>query len=80
MWLSDMVLEIDFFHLFDIDFSFTIKSIFGRWKQHLFNILFFAHYKILIFKKFLELPINTTFDLKFPCSTGDKWNLVYNKK
>ena len=33
----------------------------------------------MIYKNLVELPINTTFDLKFSCSTGDEWNPVYNK-
>ena len=41
---------------------------------------FFAHFKKRILKNLVELPINTTFDLKFPYSTGDEWNLVYDKK
>ena len=53
---------------------------FGRWEQHLFDILFFAHFRKGNLKNLIELPINTTFDIKFLCSTGDEWNLVYNKK
>ena len=34
----------------------------------------------MILKNLVELPINSTFDLKFLCSTGDECNLVYNKK
>ena len=66
-----MVLAMDFFHLFDIDFSFTTNTDFGKWKQHLFDILFFAHIKKCVLKNLVELPINTTFDFKFSCSTGD---------
>ena len=25
------------------------------------------------------LPFNSTFELKFSSSTGDEWNLIYNK-
>ena len=53
---------------------------FGRWKQLLFDILLFAHFKKCILQNLVILPINTTFDLKFSCSTEDEWNLVYNKK
>ena len=53
---------------------------FGRWKQHLFDILFFTHLpKKIILKNLVELPFNSTFDFKYLCSTGDEWNLVYNK-
>ena len=44
-------------------------------KQHLFDILFFCTFKKMYLKKLVELSINTTFDLKFSCSTGDEWNL-----
>ena len=71
-----MVLAIYCFHLFYIDFSFRD---FGRWKQHLFDILFFAHFKKCILKNLVEF-VKTTFDLKFACSIRDEWNLVYNKK
>ena len=76
-----MVLEIDILFIYLI-FIFLLPTNhdFGRWKQHLFDTLFFAHFKKLLLKNLIELPINTTFDLKFSCSTGDKWNLVYNKK
>ena len=40
---------------------------FGRWKQHLLDILIFEHFKKCILKNLVELPINTTFDLKFLC-------------
>ena len=73
-----MVLAIDFLNLFDIDFSFTPNHDFGRCKQHLFDILFFSHFKQFILKNLVELPINSTFDLKFSCSTGNERNLVYN--
>ena len=53
---------------------------FGRWKEHLFGILFFAHYKNCVLKNLVALPINTTFNLKFSCSTGDEWNFLYNEK
>ena len=53
---------------------------FGRWKHHLFDISFFAYFKKCILKNSVELPINTTFDLRFSSSTGDEWNLLYNKK
>ena len=53
---------------------------FGRWKQHLFDILFFANFKKCILKNLVELPIKTTFDLKFSRSTGDELNLAYDKK
>ena len=49
-------------------------------KQHLFDILFFAHLKKIILTNLAELPVNATFDLKFSCSTGDEWNLAYNNK
>ena len=42
--------------------------------------IFLAHVKKCILKNLIELPIKTTLDLKFSCSTGDEWNLVYNKK
>ena len=44
------------------------------------DILFFAHFKKYILKNLVELPIDTTFDLKFSCSTGDEWSPVYNNK
>ena len=54
---------------------------FGRWKQHLFDIiLIFCTFPILCLKNLVELPINKIFDLNFSCSTEDEWNLVYNKK
>ena len=46
-----MVLAIDFFHFIDIDFSFTANLDFGRWKQRLFNISFFANVKNIYLKK-----------------------------
>ena len=42
--------------------------------------LIFCTFQKIILKNLVELPINTTFDLKFSCSTGDEWNHVYNKK
>ena len=44
------------------------------------SIFYFLHISKKELKILVELPINTTFDLKFSCSTGDEWNLVYNKK
>ena len=41
---------------------------------------FFAHFQKVILKYLVELPINTNFDIKFLCSTGDELNLLYNKK
>ena len=41
----------------------------------------FCTFQKCIFKNLVELPIKkTNFDLKFSCSTGDEWNLGYNKK
>ena len=77
---SDTVLAIDFFHLFDIDFSFTNKQNFSRWKQHLIDTFYFAHLKQFILKNLVELPINITFYFKFSCLTGYESNLVYNQK
>ena len=75
-----MVLALDFFHFFlYLCFFLATNHYLGRWKEHLFNILFFTHFKKFILKYLVELPIRTTFDLKFSCSTGDEWNLVYNK-
>ena len=75
-----MVLALDFFHFIILIFLLPTIPDFARWKQHLFDILFFAYLRKCIFKISVELPINTTFDLKFSCSTGDEWNVVYNKK
>ena len=52
---------------------------FARWKQYLFNILLFEHLKKIILKHLVELPINTTFHVKFSFSTVNEWNLAYNK-
>ena len=48
------------------------------------NNIYFIFYLLPIFKKFIlknlvELPFNITFELKFSCSTGDEWNILYNK-
>ena len=75
-----MVLAIDFFIYLILIFLSPTNHDFGRWKQHLFENRFFAHFKIFILKTLVELRINTTFDLKFSCSTGDEWSHVYNKK
>ena len=75
-----MVFAIDVFIYMILIFLLPTNRDFRRWKQPLFDILFFAHFKKDILKNLVELPINKTFDLKFPCSTGDEWNLVYNKK
>ena len=64
LW-SDMGLVINFTQLFDIDFFLKTNHDFRRWKRHLFDILFFAHLKKMILKNLIELPINTTLDLKF---------------
>ena len=74
-----MVLAIIFFYLILILLLPTNHD-FGRWKQPLFDILFFAHFKKCILKNVVECHINTTFDLKFSCSTGDEFYLVYYKK
>ena len=74
-----MVLAIDFFIYLILIFLLPTNHDFGRWKQHIFDILFIAHFKKYILKNLVELPINTTFDLKLSCSTGDEWNLEYNK-
>ena len=47
---------------------------FGRWKKHLFHILYFFRR----LKKLLELTFNSNFKLKFLFSTGYECNLVYN--
>ena len=65
--------QIDVVKCYNHDFGDGIK-------QHLFVILFFARIKNIFLKNLIELPINTTFDLKFSCSTGHEWNLVYNGK
>ena len=77
LW-SDMDLAMDFFYLFDIDFSVTNKF----WKMETTFIPYFIFLNIseYLSKNLVELPINKTFDLKFSCSTGDEWSLVYNKK
>ena len=74
-----MTLAIDFFYLLLI-FLLPTNQDFGRWKQHLFDVLFFTHLNKCILKNLVKLPINSTVDLKFSRSTGDEWNLVYNKK
>ena len=75
-----MVLAIVFFDLFDIIFLLPRNHDFGRWKQHLFDILYSTHFKKFIIKNLVQLPINTTFDIKISCSTGDELNLVYYNK
>ena len=68
-----MVLAIHFFsNLFVLIFLLKTNHDFERFKQHLFDILFFAYFKKIILKSLVELPINTTFNLKFSCSTGDE--------
>ena len=48
--------------------------------NNIYSIFYSSHiFKKCIFKKLVELPFNSTFDLTFSCSTGDEWNLVYNK-
>ena len=44
------------------------------------SIYFFSHFKKCTLKKLVESSISTTSGLKFSCSTGDEWNIVYNKK
>ena len=44
------------------------------------NMIMIKHLKKFILENLEELPINTTFDLKFSCSTGYEWTLEYNKK
>ena len=41
--------------------------------------LIFCTFQKNFLKNLVELPVNKTFDLTFSCSTGDEWNLVYNK-
>ena len=49
--------------------------------NNIYSIFDFLYiFKKGILKNLVEFPINTTFDLKFSCSTVDEWNLVYNKK
>ena len=75
-----MVLAIDFIIYLILVFILPTNHDFGIWKQHLFHILFFTHLrKKTILKNLNELPFKSTFDVKFSCSTGVDWNLVYNK-
>ena len=74
-----MVLAIEFF-LFNIDFFFYQQIMIldvGMILDHLFDILI-LHISKMYLKKFSGLP-QFNFDLKFSCSTGNEWNLVYNK-
>ena len=71
-----MVLALYFFIYLLLIFLQPTNHDFVRWKQHLFDILFFAHFKKFILKNLVELLINTTSDLKFSCSNGDEYNLV----
>ena len=68
-----------FFHLFYIHFSFTNKSYFWKMETTSIRYLIFCTFQKKYIKNLVELPVNKTFDLKFSCSTGDEWNLVYNK-
>ena len=80
MLCSDMVLAIDFFIYLILIFLLATKHDFGRWKQRLFDIRFFADFKKIILNNLVELPIDKAFDLKFSCTSGDEWVLVCNKK
>ena len=74
-----MVLAIDFF--IDVILIFLLPTNYdlGRWKQHLFDILSFTPLQKMYLKNIVELTFNLTFDHKFSCSTGYKFNLLYNK-
>ena len=75
-----MVLAIDFFHLLDIDFFYQQIMILED-GNNIYSIFYFCTLQKKIYlKKLVEFLINTTFHLTFSCSTGDEWNLVYNKK
>ena len=43
------------------------------------NFILLHTLKKFNFENLVELPFNSTFDLKFSCSTRDEWNLTYNK-
>ena len=80
LW-SDMVLAIDFLKFIWYWFFFYQQIMMLEDENNIYPIFyFFAHFKNFVLKDLVELPINTTFDLKFLCSTGDEWNLVYNEK
>ena len=44
-----------------------------------FMFYFYKSSKKFTLKNLLELLFNSTFRLKFSCSTTNEWNLVYNK-
>ena len=46
----------------------------------LIRYFIFCTFQKINLKNLVDLLNNTTFDLKFSCLTGDKWNLAYNQK
>ena len=60
-----------FFHLFDINFSLTNKSLFWEMETIFIRYFIFCTFQSIYLKKFVELRIKTTSELKFSGSTGD---------
>ena len=56
-----MVLVINFFHLLILIFVLPTNRDFGRWKQDLFEILFFAHLKKKYLKNFSSVTNQNNF-------------------
>ena len=76
-----MVLAIDFLISLILIFILPTNHAFGRWKEHLFDILIFVHFKKIIMEPLAELPINTTSTLKFHAQleTNVKLHIIIKK-